>query len=44
MDEVAEFDAEEWDRRIEWDARAGRLDSLAQQALEQYKTGKTKPL
>jgi hypothetical protein len=40
----AEFDAEAWDRQIESDASAGKLDSLAQQALEQYKAGKTKPL
>jgi hypothetical protein len=40
----AEFDAEAWDRQIESDAGAGKLDSLAQQALEQYKAGKTKPL
>jgi hypothetical protein len=44
MDKVDDFDAEEWDRQIESDARAGKLDRLVQQALEQYKAGKAKPL
>lgn len=40
----ADFDAEAWDRQIKADAQAGKLDGLAQQALEQYKAGKTKPI
>ncbi len=39
-----EFDWAVWDRRIERDVRAGRLDALAEQALHDHKTGKTKPL
>ncbi len=35
-----EYDAELWDRQIEEDARAGRLDRLAKKALESYRTGK----
>lgn len=33
-------DAELWDRQIEEDARAGRLDGLAKKALESYRGGK----
>ena len=29
-----EFDGEAWDRQIEADARAGRLDALADEAIE----------
>lgn len=31
-----EYDAELWDRQIEEDVRAGRLDRLAKKALESY--------
>jgi len=30
----AEFDAEAWDRRIEDDVASGRLDGLAEEAVE----------
>ena len=33
-----------WDRQMEADAQAGRLDNLWQQALEDIKAGRTKPL
>jgi hypothetical protein len=33
-----------WDRQMEADAQAGRLDQLWQQALEDIKAGRTKPL
>ena len=33
-----------WDRQMEADAQAGRLDSLWQQAVEDIKAGRTKPL
>ena len=36
----AEFDAEAWDRRIEADAQAGKLDALAEQALKAHAAGK----
>ncbi len=39
-----EYDAEAWDREIEEDVRRGRLDALAEQALEAHKAGKTKEL
>ncbi len=39
-----EFDAEAWDRQIEEDIHAGRLDRLADEALESFKAGKHKEL
>ena len=35
------FDAAEWDRQIEMDSEAGKLDRLAQSAVEEHKAGKT---
>ena len=40
----AEFDGEAWDRQIEADARAGKLDALAQRALRDHAAGKTTKL
>lgn len=40
----AEFDGERWDKQIEEDVHAGRLDSLADQALEHLRSGRCKPL
>ena len=39
-----EFDWATWDRQIERDVRAGRLDALAEQALRDHSSGKTTPL
>lgn len=39
-----EYDSDEWDRQIEEDVRAGRLDKLAEEALAAYKAGKSKGL
>jgi hypothetical protein len=36
----AEFDAEIWDRQMEEDAAAGRLDALANQALDDLRGGR----
>ena len=36
----AEFDAEAWDRRIEDDVASGRLDVLADEALEDLRAGR----
>jgi hypothetical protein len=33
-----------WDREIERDALSGRLDHLAEEALDEHKTGKTRRL
>ena len=35
---------ERWDHQIEQDAKSGKLDKLAEQALAEYRAGKTKPL
>ena len=32
--------AEQWDRQIEQDALAGRLDHLAEAALDEYRAGR----
>ena len=34
-----QFDAENWDRQIEEDARAGKLDTLADAAIKAFKSG-----
>jgi hypothetical protein len=39
-----EFDADAWDRQIEEDGRAGKLDTLAEKAIEAYRAGKASPL
>ncbi len=45
LDRLREIDFEDaWDRRIEADAKAGRLDAIWQEALKDIKTGHTKPL
>ena len=38
------FDAEQFDKRIETDANDGRLDSLADAALREHAAGKSTPL
>ena len=43
-DWFAEFHSEQWDRQIESDAQAGRLDQLAAKALADHKAGRTKSL
>jgi hypothetical protein len=37
-----EYDAEAWDREIEADVIAGKLDRLAEEALRDYAEGRTK--
>jgi hypothetical protein len=39
-----QFDADAWDRQIEEDARAGRLDALAEEALQDLREGRTTEL
>ncbi|ADV11403.1 hypothetical protein AB0V79_19095 [Mesorhizobium ciceri] len=36
--------ADMWDRQMEADAKAGRLDRLAEQALADHRAGRTRPL
>jgi hypothetical protein len=40
----AEFDADAWDRQIERDSRRGKLDSLAEEALRDHKSGESRDL
>ena len=42
--ELAELRAIIWDRDIERDAASGRLDHLANEAIEEFRSGKTRPL
>lgn len=37
-----EFDADAWDRQIEEDAKNGKLDFLAEEALAEYQAGETR--
>ena len=39
-----EFDSDAWDRQIEEDANAGRLDALAEEVLEDHRAGRTTEL
>jgi len=39
-----EFDWVAWDRQLERDVHAGKLDALAEKALRDHAAGKTKPL
>lgn len=39
-----QFDADAWDRQIEADVHAGKLDLLAERALEAHRKGQTSPL
>jgi len=38
------FDAQAWDAQIEADATSGKLDALADAAVANHKSGKSKPL
>jgi hypothetical protein len=40
---LREYEAELWDQQIEADIRAGKLDKLSQEALEELRAGKTRP-
>jgi hypothetical protein len=39
-----DFDAEAWDRQFEEDVRAGKLDALAEEALDDLRNGRTTEL
>jgi flagellar motor switch protein FliG len=43
-DWLQELREELWDKQIDAGAKAGRLDELAEKALEDYRAGRTKPL
>ncbi len=38
------YDADEFDRKIEEDATSGRLDALGDEALEDYRAGRTREI
>ena len=40
----AKFDADHWDEQIEQDVRAGKLDKLADQAIEHQQSDRCEPL
>ena len=40
----AAFDAEAWDRQLEADVKAGKLDALAERALRDHAAGKSTKL
>lgn len=39
-----EFDAAAWDAQIETDAAAGKFDALAEEALNEYRSGKAREI
>lgn len=39
-----EFDSEVWDREVEADVRAGKLDSFADKAIADHRSGKSASL
>ena len=41
---LEEFKADLWDKQIEEDVRAGRLDALAARADEEFEAGRCRPL
>ena len=40
----AEFDAQAWDRQIEADSAAGKLDRLIEESMADHRAQKTRPL
>lgn len=40
----AEFDAQIWDRQIETDAAAGKLDRLIEESMAEHRANKSRPL
>jgi hypothetical protein len=41
---LAEYSERLWDEQIERDVQAGRLDALIDEALEEHRAGRTRPL
>ncbi len=39
-----EYDSDDWDRQIEEDVRAGKLDKLAEEALAAHRAGNSQEL
>ncbi len=43
-DWFSEFDAAAWDSQIEADSQAGALDRVAEEALADYRAGRSRPV
>jgi hypothetical protein len=43
-DWLQEYLDHQWDKQMDEDMTAGRLDKLAEQALDHYRAGRVKPL
>ena len=43
-DWMAEYEADAWDRQIESDVKAGKLDKLADEALAEFDAGRCRSL
>lgn len=43
-DWMTQYQSRQWDKQIEEDAKAGRLDALINEAKEEIRQGKTYPL
>jgi hypothetical protein len=43
-DWFSDFDASTWDRQLEHDVAAGKLDTFAERALSAHRSGQSKPL
>jgi hypothetical protein len=44
LERLAEVDFDDaWDRQIDADAKAGRLDRFAEEAIREYREGKSRP-
>lgn len=41
---IADYEWEQWDKQLEKDIKAGRLDALAKEALQDLRDGKTTEL
>lgn len=41
---IAELNQDRWDKQLERDAAAGKLDALADEALNEHKLGRTRRL
>jgi hypothetical protein len=39
-----DFDAQAWDRQIETDSAARKLDHLIEESMDEHKAGKSRPL
>jgi len=44
LNRLFDFFHERWDKQIKADAESGRLDALLQEAREEIRQGRTKPL